>query len=389
MDDSVDYPSDQKHQRRYCRMPLAIYWGPQFGRFFYAFCVIVHLYPFLKGLLGKQDRMPTILVPAETAKETTPWERLTDNEMLLCLSRVPRISSSDMQALQHRLLAYIAETVHNIGEDFLYLALPFLGGSLYAAGLCNQSRTYHGVKIDVESYSLIDRYVCTMADPMLGVFSRRNLPRNYKEVVLSNREDPENDQDIKSKSSPRRIRQCKPLVDLTTDAPSRTDTPAETAKETMPWERLTDNEMLLCLSRVPRISSSDMQALQHRLVAYIPETVHNIGEDFLYPALAFLGGSLYAAGLCNQSRTYHGVKIDVESYRQIRVHDGRSNAWSVLKKETREKILKSAPASRSLGSVENRNRRTVRGAADHPEGDIKRRTDEAGLASPGPAIASK
>lgn len=43
-------------------MPLAIYWGPQFGKFFYAFCVIVHLYPFLKGLLGKQDRMPTIIV---------------------------------------------------------------------------------------------------------------------------------------------------------------------------------------------------------------------------------------------------------------------------------------------------------------------------------------
>ncbi|CAF1709990.1 unnamed protein product [Brassica napus] len=155
MDDSVDYPSDQKHQRRYCRMPLAIYWGPQFGRFFYAFCVIVHLYPFLKGLLGKQDRMPTIIVPAETAKETAPCERLTDNEMLLCLSRVPRISSSDMQVLQHRLLAYIAETVHNIGEDFLYPALAFLGGSLYAAGLCNQSRTYHGVKIDVENNQIL------------------------------------------------------------------------------------------------------------------------------------------------------------------------------------------------------------------------------------------
>ncbi|KAF3516792.1 hypothetical protein DY000_02060338 [Brassica cretica] len=51
-----------------------------------------------------------------------------------------------------------------------------------------------------------------------------NLPRNFKEAVLSNREDPENDQDIKSKPSPRRIRKCKPLVDLTTDAPSRTDT---------------------------------------------------------------------------------------------------------------------------------------------------------------------
>ncbi|KAM0976373.1 hypothetical protein FF1_019352 [Malus domestica] len=37
-------------------------WGPLFGRLFFAFWVVVHLYPFLKGLLGKQDRMPTIVV---------------------------------------------------------------------------------------------------------------------------------------------------------------------------------------------------------------------------------------------------------------------------------------------------------------------------------------
>ncbi|CAL0319665.1 unnamed protein product [Lupinus luteus] len=37
-------------------------WGPLFGRLFFAIWVIVHLYPFLKGLLGKQDRVPTILV---------------------------------------------------------------------------------------------------------------------------------------------------------------------------------------------------------------------------------------------------------------------------------------------------------------------------------------
>ncbi|KAG9138353.1 hypothetical protein Leryth_001546 [Lithospermum erythrorhizon] len=37
-------------------------WGPLFGRLFFAFWVIVHLYPFLKGLLGKQDRTPTIVV---------------------------------------------------------------------------------------------------------------------------------------------------------------------------------------------------------------------------------------------------------------------------------------------------------------------------------------
>lgn len=37
-------------------------WGPLFGRLFFAIWVIVHLYPFLKGFLGKQDRVPTILV---------------------------------------------------------------------------------------------------------------------------------------------------------------------------------------------------------------------------------------------------------------------------------------------------------------------------------------
>ncbi|CAI0396177.1 unnamed protein product [Linum tenue] len=37
-------------------------WGPLFGRLFFAMWVIVHLYPFLKGLMGKQDRVPTIIV---------------------------------------------------------------------------------------------------------------------------------------------------------------------------------------------------------------------------------------------------------------------------------------------------------------------------------------
>ncbi|XP_057971819.1 cellulose synthase A catalytic subunit 2 [UDP-forming]-like isoform X2 [Malania oleifera] len=37
-------------------------WGPLFGRLFFAFWVIVHLYPFLKGLIGKQERVPTIIV---------------------------------------------------------------------------------------------------------------------------------------------------------------------------------------------------------------------------------------------------------------------------------------------------------------------------------------
>ncbi|KAE8684524.1 Cellulose synthase A catalytic subunit 2 [Hibiscus syriacus] len=37
-------------------------WGQLFGRLFFALWVIVHLYPFLKGLMGKQDRLPTIIV---------------------------------------------------------------------------------------------------------------------------------------------------------------------------------------------------------------------------------------------------------------------------------------------------------------------------------------
>ncbi|KAK3017914.1 hypothetical protein RJ639_002790 [Escallonia herrerae] len=37
-------------------------WGPLFGRVFFAFWVILHLYPFLKGLMGRQNRTPTIVV---------------------------------------------------------------------------------------------------------------------------------------------------------------------------------------------------------------------------------------------------------------------------------------------------------------------------------------
>ncbi|XP_021813286.1 probable cellulose synthase A catalytic subunit 5 [UDP-forming] isoform X2 [Prunus avium] len=37
-------------------------WGPLFGKLFFAFWVIVHLYPFLKGLLGRQNRTPTIII---------------------------------------------------------------------------------------------------------------------------------------------------------------------------------------------------------------------------------------------------------------------------------------------------------------------------------------
>ncbi|KAK4356153.1 hypothetical protein RND71_025124 [Anisodus tanguticus] len=37
-------------------------WGPLFGRLFFALWVIIHLYPFLKGLMGKKERTPTIVV---------------------------------------------------------------------------------------------------------------------------------------------------------------------------------------------------------------------------------------------------------------------------------------------------------------------------------------
>lgn len=37
-------------------------WGPLFGKLFFAFWVISHLYPFLKGLMGRQNRTPTIVV---------------------------------------------------------------------------------------------------------------------------------------------------------------------------------------------------------------------------------------------------------------------------------------------------------------------------------------
>ncbi|XP_027156624.1 cellulose synthase A catalytic subunit 8 [UDP-forming] [Coffea eugenioides] len=37
-------------------------WGPLFGKIFFAFWVILHLYPFLKGMMGRQNRTPTIVV---------------------------------------------------------------------------------------------------------------------------------------------------------------------------------------------------------------------------------------------------------------------------------------------------------------------------------------
>ncbi|KAG2616709.1 hypothetical protein PVAP13_3NG249670 [Panicum virgatum] len=37
-------------------------WGPLFGKLFFSIWVILHLYPFLKGLMGRQNRTPTIVI---------------------------------------------------------------------------------------------------------------------------------------------------------------------------------------------------------------------------------------------------------------------------------------------------------------------------------------
>lgn len=37
-------------------------WGPLFGKLFFSVWVILHLYPFLKGLMGRQNRTPTIVI---------------------------------------------------------------------------------------------------------------------------------------------------------------------------------------------------------------------------------------------------------------------------------------------------------------------------------------
>ena len=70
MDNSLDPSNDPRHTKCYwviAEVSNAINngyesWGPLFGKLFFAFWVIVHLYPFVKGMLGKQDRAPTIIV---------------------------------------------------------------------------------------------------------------------------------------------------------------------------------------------------------------------------------------------------------------------------------------------------------------------------------------
>ncbi|XP_010526630.1 PREDICTED: cellulose synthase A catalytic subunit 2 [UDP-forming] [Tarenaya hassleriana] len=66
-------------------------WGPLFGRLFFAFWVIIHLYPFLKGLLGKQDRMPTIILV---------WSILLASILTLLWVRVNPFVSKDGPVLE-------------------------------------------------------------------------------------------------------------------------------------------------------------------------------------------------------------------------------------------------------------------------------------------------
>jgi cellulose synthase A len=37
-------------------------WGPLFGKLFFSIWVLLHLYPFVKGLIGQQNRLPTIVI---------------------------------------------------------------------------------------------------------------------------------------------------------------------------------------------------------------------------------------------------------------------------------------------------------------------------------------
>ncbi|KAJ6918976.1 cellulose synthase [Populus alba x Populus x berolinensis] len=66
-------------------------WGPLFGRLFFALWVILHLYPFLKGLLGKQDRMPTIILV---------WSILLSSILTLLWVRINPFVSRDGPVLE-------------------------------------------------------------------------------------------------------------------------------------------------------------------------------------------------------------------------------------------------------------------------------------------------
>jgi len=67
-------------------------WGPLFGKMFFAFWVIVHLYPFLKGLMGRQNRTPTIVIV---------WSILLASVFSLVWVRInPFVSRSDGPVLE-------------------------------------------------------------------------------------------------------------------------------------------------------------------------------------------------------------------------------------------------------------------------------------------------
>uniref|UniRef100_UPI0005C859D1 cellulose synthase A catalytic subunit 8 [UDP-forming] n=1 Tax=Fragaria vesca subsp. vesca TaxID=101020 RepID=UPI0005C859D1 len=66
-------------------------WGPLFGKVFFAFWVILHLYPFLKGLMGRQNRTPTIVVM---------WSILLASVFSLVWVRInPFVSKNDNSSL--------------------------------------------------------------------------------------------------------------------------------------------------------------------------------------------------------------------------------------------------------------------------------------------------
>ncbi|PIA41165.1 hypothetical protein AQUCO_02300159v1 [Aquilegia coerulea] len=63
-------------------------WGPLFGRLFFAFWVIVHLNPFLRGVMGKQERLPSIVLV---------WSILLASIASLMWARVnPFVAKSDI-----------------------------------------------------------------------------------------------------------------------------------------------------------------------------------------------------------------------------------------------------------------------------------------------------
>ncbi|KAL0391512.1 UNVERIFIED_CONTAM: Cellulose synthase A catalytic subunit [UDP-forming] [Sesamum latifolium] len=66
-------------------------WGPLFGKLFFAIWVIMHLYPFLKGLTGKQDRVPTVVVI---------WSILLASIMTLVWVRIDPFVSRDGPILE-------------------------------------------------------------------------------------------------------------------------------------------------------------------------------------------------------------------------------------------------------------------------------------------------